>query len=1606
MSSKTSWWLRCATLLFTAQVLTACPGGDPDPEPTPDTTAPTTRATPAGGSYSRLVAVALACDDGAGSGCAATYYTVDGSQPSTGSTQYREPFTLATTTTVRFFSVDKAGNSEGVKAEQYTFTGAQDTTAPTTTATPTGGSYNSPRSVALACDDGTGSGCAATYYTLDGSVPTTASSRYTAALAVSTTTTLRFFSVDVAGNAEGAKQERYVLDTEPPTVAATPRGGTYGALRVVTLTCDDGEGSGCASIHYTTDVATPSAASTTYTAPFTLAATTRVRFLAVDLAGNSSEVVSELYTLDGTGPVSTATPRGGTFRDAFTVALDCDDGAGAGCAATYFTTNGAAPTRSSERYSGPISITGNTTLRFFSVDTVDNDGPAVTETYVVDPVAPVTRATPAGGTYADEQLVTLICEDADGAGCAATYYTLNGSAPTTASSLYVLPLRVRFGLTLRFFSVDRAGNEEMPRTELYVIDDVPPVAFATPPGGTFLTAQQVTLSCIDGVSGCAAIHFTLDGSTPTLGSAVYQAPLQIASNTTLRFFAVDAVGNRSDVQTQVYAIDTSAPLTTASPAGGIFRDDTLVTLSCDDGQGGTGCAVTRYTTDGTAPTDNSQRYGGPINLSSTRTLRFFSVDAAGNREPAREATFTIDRVAPTTTPSLPGVYYPSPRTVSLACLDAGGSTCAATHFTTDGSTPTTSSPRYTEPINLLADTTTTLRFFSVDALGNAEAVKTRTYAIDTGTPVTTVAPRGGVYRTAQDVVLTCDDGTGVGCAYIFVTTHPTEPTSEFSLYSGPISIWYSTTLRFFSRDGAGNAEPVRTETYVIDPEPPTVSASPEGGTYFTPRSVTLTCTDNDGGTGCAAIHYTTNGDTPTTSSPRYDGPLDLSTNTTLRFIAVDHAGNSSGVVTETYTFSSDTTAPVTTASPPGGAFPGAFTVALSCADEAGGSGCAGTFYTLDGSAPTTSSTRYTEAITVSSNTVIRFLSVDAMGNLETAQSESYTLDTTVPQTVATPAGGSYQDPVSVTLSCTDTGSGCLETRYTTDGTVPNDFSPLYTGPLLLTRTTTVRFYSMDQAGNRESPRQETYELPLSASEASARIAAVRSALDGPMSLLIEGAYITYVKPGIGSPFNDPAGFFLQAERAGPALFVEVDPASLSPAPQAGMRVSVTVSNKRMVSGMVRANIATYDVLSSGFPLSLLIQDVSNVDMPPVAGEYESELITLNGTITGAFVSAGAGHSQANLSTLGVPEGSPSALSFRLRMVDAVREQLDVTQGCLVSIVSPLWYFSTVTQPSVWEVSQLNGLLCPSPRVTGALASGDGSVVVRFDRKIDSGSVFSDGHQFTIPDLTVYGAVVLTDREVWLSTGLQTPRRPYTVTVASTVRDTLGGGVSHTGNTATFRGWQAPARLRITEMAPSAALNRDLVEFYVLQGGSTDGMTFVDAATPTAPLATFPAVTVAAGDLIVLHLNPDRVTPGVDAPASETLSMTEYSRSSYASNYDTAWDFQGGTVGISSGNRVFRIKDSLGNIQDAIAASTPGNTVVPYITQLMELQGEGSWLPSSCGGAMCTYFSSPSAYDVTVNWSAAFPSGGRTTTVGRVTSGDNNHASDWAVGASTLGFQNP
>ena len=73
--------------------------------------------------------------------------------------------------------------------------------------------------------------------------------------------------------------------------------------------------------------------------------------------------------------------------------------------------------------------------------------------------------------------------------------------------------------------------------------------------------------------------------------------------------------------------------------------------------------------------------------------------------------------------------------------------------------------------------------------------------------------------------------------------------------------------------------------------------SPEGGTYTESQTVTISCA-----TQGVTIYYTTDGSSPKDCRYVYTTPITISTNTTLKAVAKDAAGNFSMVATAYYTF--------------------------------------------------------------------------------------------------------------------------------------------------------------------------------------------------------------------------------------------------------------------------------------------------------------------------------------------------------------------------------------------------------------------------------------------------------------------------------------------------------------------------------------------------------------------------------------------------------------------------------------------------------------------------------------------------------------------------------
>lgn len=160
-------------------------------------------------------------------------------------------------------------------------------------------------------------------------------------------------------------------------------------------------------------------------------------------------------------------------------------------------------------------------------------------------------------------------------------------------------------------------------------------------------------------------------------------------------------------------------------------------------------------------------------------------------------------------------------------------------------------------------------------------------------PVTTPSKTGGTYNAGFGVTLTSGES-----ATIYYTTNGTDPTTgsasgvgsvtNIQINPGPPVI-----LKYFA-GFQGLFESIKSQIYSIVP---LTTASPAGGSYSVPQSITLTTSEP------ATIYYTTNGDTPTTSSASGPSPISnifVAVNSVLKFFAIDNGGTQESIKSESY----------------------------------------------------------------------------------------------------------------------------------------------------------------------------------------------------------------------------------------------------------------------------------------------------------------------------------------------------------------------------------------------------------------------------------------------------------------------------------------------------------------------------------------------------------------------------------------------------------------------------------------------------------------------------------------------------------------------------------
>lgn len=420
---------------------------------------------------------------------------------------------------------------------------------------------------------------------------------------------------------------------------------------------------------------------------------------------------------------------------------------------------------------------------------------------------------------------------------------------------------------------DRCGNvQTIPHVTTFVYDITAPASpyglAVAPAQWTPQNAFTVTWSSLPDLSGVVAVHYKWDAAPLGDQDESPGSPVVAAGISALTSIAVPAEGTHQlFVWLEDRAGNVSYQTRNATSVAAFRWDATLpnTTVSGLDAQ--TGCGdwfvssvrISLLATDVNpdplivnATSGISSTYWrldeGPWQTvvddtievldQGTHIVEYYSLDAAGNREPTRvvSPTLRIDSVPPTTSPPSytgtlgPNDWYRSPVSVTLSALD-----------TTSGISVTlyqvnTDTVHSGNSLVIEADGQHTLRYLSVDLACNQEAVHTATLKIDKTYPSTTHQLEGktgsGGWFTSSPVTVTLiatDIVTGVP-AYSGIESvryrvdggpwqvRPASTTFPLAVPAGQAVC--TKLVEYYAVDNAGNAEPIHRLSVGVDNQAP------------------------------------------------------------------------------------------------------------------------------------------------------------------------------------------------------------------------------------------------------------------------------------------------------------------------------------------------------------------------------------------------------------------------------------------------------------------------------------------------------------------------------------------------------------------------------------------------------------------------------------------------------------------------------------------------------------------------------------------------------------------------------------------------------------------
>jgi len=198
--------------------------------------------------------------------------------------------------------------------------------------------------------------------------------------------------------------------------------------------------------------------------------------------------------------------------------------------------------------------------------------------------------------------------------------------------------------------------------------------------------------------------------------------------------------DKKDIIWEVY-VDGSAPKTeiifgnaqVKTEKGNVFRGaNTTISLKSYDKW--SGVKTIFYAVN----SDNFQEYFNSLQLNEEKTyqIQYYAIDNVGNKEKIQSESFTVDLSSPTTEYDVKGNYinsiFSGNGNIALSSKDAS-SGVSNVYYSIDNSQEI----RYLKPIQFsnLKEGEHVITYYSVDVIGNKEAVKTFTFTIDKKPPM-------------------------------------------------------------------------------------------------------------------------------------------------------------------------------------------------------------------------------------------------------------------------------------------------------------------------------------------------------------------------------------------------------------------------------------------------------------------------------------------------------------------------------------------------------------------------------------------------------------------------------------------------------------------------------------------------------------------------------------------------------------------------------------------------------------------------------------------------------------------------------------------------------